>query len=316
MPLRKFFLNRYLLAITLGVTLSALFLPGGYDALHFYLAPPHERLTVPAWTYLITGLFNFLPWPGGWMAILAMTIIASGVAAQAYSNRYWFLVLFSLPAVHTMWLGQIEFMAVAGLLIGWLVSERKIHPAWMGGAWLLLMVKPQIGLGGCLLLTYWLVKEQGWKAFGWACLPAASLFGLTFLLWPGWLSRFLGTVGEFVGNSAIWPYGLFAWVLALLPFKTSSKLQRLRMFTAATLLGSPYFTFYHATPLFVLVEKPWLIAASYFPLLIRWIFPAASWDWWFWVGPAIVLLVDGFQIVTREWNAKGRGEADSVVPVP
>jgi hypothetical protein len=42
---------------------------------------------------LFTGLFYYLPWPGGWMAILFMTVMTLGVAAQAFGQKYWFLVL-------------------------------------------------------------------------------------------------------------------------------------------------------------------------------------------------------------------------------
>lgn len=288
--------HRYLVAACAAIGISAYFLPGGFDLLNFYLRIPLDRLTVPAWVYLFTTPLSWLPWPASYALLAFLTALLAGVTARASGGRRWWPVLVCLPMVDTLWLGQIEILPIAGLLAGWLVIEERAHPAWMGVSWVLLASKPQIGAGLGLFLTLQMIRRRGFRSLAWAALPAAGLVGLSFAFWPDWPARWLRTLGWFYGNASLWPWGLLAWIPALLGLKADPR-RGLRMFGAATLLGSPYFTIYHCTPLYTLVDEPLLAAASYLPLLLAAFVPENTWTWWFWLIPAVVLAWDTISVV-------------------
>jgi hypothetical protein len=99
----------------------------------------------------------------------------------------------------------------------------------------------------------------------------------------------------------IWPYGLLAWIPVLLAYR-AEKLVKLRLFAAATLLGSPHFHLYHSVPLLSMVGEPSLIVFSYLPLLMQITISGDAWLQWNWLVPAAVLAVDLY----REYYRMGR----------
>ncbi len=283
-----------LVGVALGFTVAAGFLPGGFDAYFFYLRTPPDNTPVPAWVYLLTTPLSWLKPPFSWMALTFLTVLMAGLAGRAWGNKNWWVAVFSAPMLWNIWLGQIEVLELAGLALGWLVLNRRAHPAWLGAAWLALAAKPQASLGILLLLTWWVWRDQGFRPLLAGLVTAGLGAAASLLIWPGWPMRWAATLGVFTPtwswNAAIWPFGLAFIPLTVIP-RGISRAKRLRMAAAATLLASPYFTLYHCTALMALTPSAWALALSW--LLV---YPARAlselWMKWGWLLPAAVLLAD------------------------
>jgi hypothetical protein len=277
----------------LGFGLAVQFWPGGYDGLEFYMKAPMPNTTAPAWVYLLTWPLSWLGWPLSWQVLTAVTVLIVALVAMRSGARYWWAPLISLPLLWNVWLAQIEVLPVAGALLGMLVSRRKLHPAWLGVAWLLLAVKPQVGAGLALLFAWWIWRERGLRSLWPACCIVVAVVAVTILLWPAWIGNWLSVMRAFRAtwwSASVWPYGLLAWPLALMPGKISQE-RRMRMVAAATLLGSPYFALYHATTLVALAASPLLAVASWLPLVVGGVL-GVEWMQWGWWLPALSLARD------------------------
>ena len=283
-----------LIGVAIGFAIAAGFLPGGFDAYFFYLRTPPDNTPVPAWIYLLTVPVSVLGPPFSWQVLTFISVAAAGMAARAWGNRNWWVVVFSAPMLWNVWLGQIEVFGLLGLAAAWLILNRRAHPAWLGFVWLAFAAKPQVSLGFLLVVTWWVWRDQGVKAILAGMLTSALAVGLTLVIWPGWPVRWIETLRVFTPtwswNAAVWPYGLAAISLAFIP-QNISRAKRLRMVAAATLLAVPYFTLYHCTALLALTPSP-------LALLLSWLLvvPARAmsdlWMKWGWILPAAILLVD------------------------
>lgn len=293
-------INSALLGAAVGFGAACFFLPGGYDARQFYLHAPVADTTAPAWVYLLTYPLGLLPWPWGWGILTMGSIYLAGRAAEfrnvgMYSK--WWIVVFSAPMVWNVWLGQIEVFPIIGLLLSELVWRRRIHPLWLGAAWLGLLTKPQVGAGLLLVIGYWIWREQGWRAILWAAASSCGIALLTLALWPGWPLRWLIALRDLNPswwNAAIWPYGLLALPLAFL--STAQPIRRLRLVGAATLLASPYFALYHCAALLTLADSAWALALSWLPVVLGMTF-FGEWMKLGWLLPFSILVMDLVAII-------------------
>lgn len=180
-----------LIAVAIGFFVATGFLPGGYDAYRHYLNADYTDTVVPAWLFLGTIPFSWLGQPLNWQAFTFVTILATGICAAVWGNRRWWVVVFSAPMIWNVWLGQIEVFSIFGLILGGLVLQKRVHPAWLGIAWLALTTKPQVGLGPLLLIAWWVWREQGWKALLWSVPVVSIAIAATFLVWPDWPLRWI-----------------------------------------------------------------------------------------------------------------------------
>ncbi len=306
-----------LLGIALGYSVAVLFLPGGYDALTFYLRAPFPNTTAPAWVYLITYPLSLLGWPLGWQLIAFITVLSAGLAGFVWGNKRWWIVMVSAPFLWTVWLGQIEFIPILGIVLTGLVLQKRIHIAWLGPSWLALMSKPQAGLGVLILQGLWLWREQQSEKRGLLLAVATFAFPLmiTFVAWPDWLPNWLGTMRTFNAtwwNASIWPYGLLVWPLVLYVSRNASRLQRARMFSAASLLGSPYFALYHCTTLLTLSDSVLALPLSWLIVLLGRGVPD-RWMQWGWILPAGLLIAD---LITLAKQHRHHDDCRDDFPVP
>jgi hypothetical protein len=194
-----------------------------------------------------------------------------------------------------------------GAALGWLVIQKKLQPAWLGIAMIGLVTKPQAGVGLALLYVWWIGREQGIRPLILAAIVSFAGLLLTLLIWPGWIPLWLDSLaildpaGHFF-NAALFPYGLVAIPVALLPRKMPRR-RRARMVAAATLLSSPYFASYHPTTLMTMHDRPLALLITYTALL-----PAIftlDWQGWGWIVPALLLLMDAWQT----WHERKNNEA-------
>jgi hypothetical protein len=289
--------------VALGFGIGVGFLPGGFDAYAFYLRWPPSQTVAPAWIYFITYPLGLLKWPIGWQVLTTITILVTGATCWAMSNRSWWIVAASAPMLWNIWLGQIEVFPIFGILISTLVINKKLNTGWLAIAWLALATKPQVGLGALVLVTWWVVSIQGWRELLLPVIIAIIILAVTILIWPGWPVSWLAHIQKFQAtwwNASIWPYGLVAWPLALLPRSVDYK-HRLRMVNAATLLGSPYFAHYHSVTLLTLCDQPFALLLSWIPVGLFTIL-GIGWMRLAWIFPAAILLID---VITYYIN-KGR----------
>ena len=285
------------LGVALGYGIAGYFLKGGYDAFRFYLRSPTLEATAPAWVYLVTYPLGILRWPFGWQILIVGTVLTAGVASNLWKDSRWWVVTFSGPLLWTIWLGQIEIFPILGVILCTLVMKQKLHPAWLGVGWLALITKPQVGLGLLLVYTWWIWREMGIKAILWAGFSALAILAPTFLIWPEWVQNWSIAVRELNPtwwNATIWPYGLFALPLALLPIQMSRQ-RRLRMVSAASLLASPYFALYHCSTLLTFSSKPYDLLFSWLPVVIGLLF-FEQWAGLGWILPAMILATDLFDL--------------------
>jgi hypothetical protein len=282
----------YLGGVILAFLVITRFWSAGFDASLYYLRWPPENATTPYWVYLATYPLSWLGWPLSWQVLVVATIIVASVFYAMRGNRRWWLVVASSPMLFNAWWGQVEIFTLLGLATGLLVLEKKLHPVWFGAAWLLLGIKIQTNYGLILLFTFWFWRERGWRALLPAALLSTGVFALTLLIWPGWILRLFNVYGKTwfgFANASLWPYGLIAWPLALLPAPVDSS-RRLRMVAAASLLGTPYFTLHHCLALMTLSDYPVVLAISWLPMLM--IFQTRDWSMYAWVIPAAILAID------------------------
>ncbi|MCU0482148.1 MAG: hypothetical protein MUE54_13205 [Anaerolineae bacterium] len=256
------------LGVLIGLIGMTVLLPGGYDGWLYYFNGWTPRSTAPAWVYgLLTPLTLLPPYPAPfrWMLIVIITALTLRLAVMILGGR-WIWALFSLPFLWTVWLGQIEFITIFSVVLGWLVIHHQIHPLWLGVAIIGLLTKVQVGWGIVALFGMWMVIEMRWHDLIWAGGTIAVILLATFLIYPNWLALWLDSVrilnpsGRFF-DSSIFPIGLLAWGIAILPIPMT-RMRRLCLVASATLLGSPYFANYHCITLLTLSNRwqYWLIS--------------------------------------------------------
>lgn len=296
-----------------GFAIATYFLPGGADGWNFFLQGWNAKTTAPAWVHPILSPIALLPnWDVGpfrWAALIVLTIVLIRFAAWAWGDvSRWWLVVFSLPSFWNIWLGQIEFIHIGCAAVGWLIVQKKLHPVFWGLAGVGLVTKFQVGGGLALLFTWWIWRDYGIRALIWAACSAVLLFGMTIIVYPGWVTVWVDnlqaisdrtrTGSQTYLNSALFPVGILAWLLVLMPTTVGRK-RRARMVAAATLLGSPYFITYHCVMILTMVESRWWLLISWLPFIPLVLVDDYRWGWlipvfimaegvWFWYSSRAV----------------------------
>lgn len=297
--IKTIFHKPYLLGVTLAFFIVAGIWPGGFDASQYYLRYLPENATVPAWIYLITYPISLVGWPMSWQILVVLTVLTASLVYAMRGNQNWWLVIASSAFIYNAWWGQIEIFSIIGLALCMLVLGKKISPFWLGIAWLLMVIKPQVNYGLIILFIWWIWRNQGIKVLVLASISFLLVILITFLLFPGWLGRLINTLltlqsGD--ANAAVWPWGLGAWLIALIPLKVKSDI-RMRMVAASTLLGSPYFTLHHCTSLLVLTDHPYGLMLSWLPIIM--ITSTRDWARYAWIIPVGILAIDLLRVAVK-----------------
>ena len=306
--------NARALAIFLGLSFGfiamTLMLPGGYDSFNYYLRSWQPTTTAPGIAQLFFEPINLLPpfpSPLRWTALVVLTIAATRWTTCVLNTRWW-IVFSSFPFLWMIWHGQIEIFPLVGVALGWLVIHRRWHPVALGVALVFLLIKVQVGYGIVVLYIWWAYRQGGVQPLLWAAVSASGLLLLSMLAYPGWISYWLDSLEtlspqtRFFNASVFFPLSLIAWVFALWP-RDISHLARLRLFAAATLLGSPYFANYHCTTLMTMTNNRWMLAISWVPLIPMIAFPEAQYTWsqkFAWIIPVAVIVLELYRQINRK----------------
>lgn len=243
---RRVLIYSLLGAIIAGV---AAFLPVGFDYTHVF--GPHiiPQFYVP-WT---DGMMYLLPWP----IIVAATIVALIIGVQRHHGSPWVILLtiFSLPTIWVLLLGQLEGVALLGMLLMpwslpvWLWQRRHNfgYKEWIilvlflmatvtGAAIFmlnqgplyfevskLLGTQPQVGLAMLLLLP-WIVPVALLKPqlTAFAMLARKEWFvvtvlwiALTVVIWGFWLPNLNTRLAPEIKAVQPQDVSLFPWSLVL-----------------------------------------------------------------------------------------------------
>jgi hypothetical protein len=252
---------------------------GGWDLLYQY---SHYTVNVPApaWVWLIMSPLGWLSYPAMWLVWAGISVVIIVACAKVFRMAWWWLLPVSGAVVYNLWLGQVEPLVLAGVTLGWLVAQRKWHPALMGVAWMLMAIKPQVALLPMLLFGFWLWKERGLKAIVAAGAVSVGILIVSLLAYPSYLGDIMTTMRAYAppeGNAAVFPLGLATLPLVLMP--KLDRITRLRVALAVNLLASPYFQLYHTTTLLAVAGNPVLMVLSWIPtpmligLPLAWLIP-------------------------------------------
>jgi hypothetical protein len=297
------------LGVLMGLIIMTMILPGGYDGWLYYFRVWREQTTAPAWVHLLLAPITLLPEypaPWRWTVVVLITAMMVRLAVLLVGGR-WLWAILSVSFLWTIWLGQIEFIALMGVMLGWLVVHYHLHPLWMGVALIALITKVQVGWGIAVLFIFWLLIEYRWWDLLWTVAMALIILLITLLIYPNWIPLWLDSLRQLSPSgryfdSSIFPFGLLAWGIALMPVR-ASKLQRLRLVACATLLGSPYFANYHCMTVIAITPRPayWFVSwLTVIPMLIAdnqrlaWIIPLAIL-----IGEAMVVWSQRHTVIDR-----------------
>jgi hypothetical protein len=239
------------------MTIMAFFLPGGDDLYRFYRPLAEGCLTCaynPWHTAWLVFPLRFVPlrllWPL-WTLLTGLCLIAACQAMQV--NAIY--VLLSFPAMGLIWLGQVEGLVVAGLVLA-LAAQ---NPYLRGLGVVMASIKPQVS-GVAILLLIW-HDQQRLKMI---LIPALVLLGSVIawgIDWPiRWLeARDLEGVPVW-GRATLYPVGLLAF-LAVLAFR--EKRQQVTVTLLAGALGVPWFGVYSYIVFLTLLMPWWALPLSY-----------------------------------------------------
>ena len=286
------------LGVLIGLIIMTVILPGGYDGWLYYFQAWREQTTAPAWVHLLLAPITLLPEypaPWRWTVVVILTALAIRLAVMLFGGR-WVWVVMGVPFLWTIWLGQIEFIAILGVMLGWLVIGYQIHPLWMGVAGIALITKVQVGWGIIALFAFWMILERRWRDMLWAIVTGGVILLITLIVYPNWIPFWLDSLRQLSPSgryfdSSILPFGLLAWGVALMPI-SMTRLSRLRLVAAATLLGSPYFANYHCLTVMSISSNPmyWLVSwLTVIPMVI------ADNQRFAWIIPLAILINEGVQ---------------------
>ncbi len=223
----------------------------GFDWVHFWSAgriPPFY----PPWTLPIVRLLN-------WHGLVGITLAATTLAALIRSEHPLsaLLPLLTLPLLWTIFLGQLEGIALLGLLgLPWLTP--------------LALIKPQVAI-----FAFGARKSY--------LLGLAIFLGLSLLVWGPWPLRALAVnryyaEGRYVQDIGL---GIYGAVIALPLLWLSRGDVDMLMLSGAFL--TPHLIPYNLLPVVPAIARlrplPAVIASvlSWLPLSANWIGP---WGWW------------------------------------
>lgn len=194
------------------------------NAVRSWRDPYHLVGTLPfynaPWVLLILAPFALMPPLVGAGLWMAMGLVAYTLLARRFKLSLWTtgLLLLSAPVVQGSLYGQIDWLALVGLLM----------PPWLGLFFVL--IKPQVGLG---IALYWLwqagQEKRAIKTFA----PVTVAFLLSFLAYGFWPLNWLDAPMET-------PYGPLFPVIAMALMAVSVRRKGIKYAVIASPWLSPH----------------------------------------------------------------------------
>jgi hypothetical protein len=235
----------------------------------------------PAWVLFIMTPISWLPVRVAFLVFNLINLGCIWVACRLTGvNRY--LVLLSFPALWIFWYGQMDGFVMLGAALGWWAVNAGCDPArkpyWLGLAFLLLLSKPHLGAPLAAIYFFWSRDWRTLALMGAVFLASLAIWGIG---WPAaWLNTLFSLarsypVGKDVldlrSNISLYPYGLMAWLAALIPMP---RLEKIITVFSATIVSVPYAPTYSLLSLLVFPIPAWAYIFSSAPVVFG---PAGYW---------------------------------------
>ncbi|HNB52633.1 MAG TPA: hypothetical protein PK530_11850 [Anaerolineales bacterium] len=243
----------------------------------------------PAWLAPLLAPLAVMPGRAGYILYLALLLVLLLYSVQMLGGSKW-VALLSAQTFWMLWWGQIDLLAIFGIVLGWQALEKEDWKL-LALAMILATVKPQTGVIPIALIWWW-SGSMRWKALG-----VCAVVGLVSLVvwgpWPLWVIQSLRTfvAARSFGpwNISIGPWALPLFIPALL--LPMPRFDRLRVVIATTLLISPYMPYYSTLILLCFPLPVWLYLFAFIGYLPSVIGTQLAWN-------AIILLPIGVLLWT------------------
>jgi hypothetical protein len=241
---------------------------GGDDLCRYYIPFADGCLDcgfVPYFARWILWPLTFVPRNVVWPVWTAVTVAGFLILCR-YTKVNPLVVILSWPFLGQWWLGQIDVIVAAGLVIGVLA----LNPYLRGLGILLALVKPQLTGLAVLVLLLHQPRRDVIKALAMPLAAVALSFLVYGFTWPiDWLSNSLNSLPPHVWRMAsvdVWPYGIL-FVLTLFGFKSFRS--RFETALVVSVLATPFFGVYSYVIFLVFRAPWWSLPLSYVWLLLH-----------------------------------------------
>lgn len=266
---------------------AAFILPGGDDLYRYYQPFARGCLDcgfVPYFAQWFLWPLLFLDYPLAWPF---WTILCLGgyllLARSTRANPFLFLT--SFPMLGQVWLGQIDILICAGLVI--LLLARNPYLRGLGLA--LALVKPQ--LTGLAIIAMLLLEKR--RDFPKVLVVPGLMVTLSLLIyghsWPlEWLQNAFSELPMHVwrlASTSIWKFGL---VLLPMPLLFKEPRKRLLVSLLVSSLATPFFGVYSYI-IFLLFETKWWATLLSFAWVIAYPFFRENALQFAWLLPLVLL---------------------------
>ena len=295
--------------IAVIVFIGSFFLPGGEDLYRYYL-PFAQGCSdcgfIPYHAHWLLWPLGHLPFRFAWPIWTAVCLLGwLGICRLTKANPA--LVLLSFPAFGQAWLGQIDVIICAGLVLALLAR----NPYARGAGIVLAMIKPQFAAIAVLFLL--ITERQRLKVL---IVPAAValasliVFGID---WPlRWWANASGQLPVHIWRMAamdVWPAGL---LLIWLPLIFRDRYQGFTASLLVSTLATPFVSVYSYIVPLVFVRPQWWVV----PLSFTWFLAFPFWGGnamrLAWVVPATLLA----QMMYRQFKYRSDPTADAAQVQP
>ncbi|MBI3244775.1 MAG: DUF2029 domain-containing protein [Chloroflexi bacterium] len=230
----------------------------------------HPTFFNPPFVLLLVTPLALLGNPASYIVFTALMLTSLYASARMLGGSPIWLVL-SYPGIWMLAFGQLEPLVVLGIAFGWYAIRSKQY-IWLTLAYVLLAIKPQIGLVPALLYFVW---TPDWKTRLRTSWLTALVIGWTFINWGLWPMEFLPRIAtqdnglSITVGVSLWPIiGPFALAL-FIPALSGRIDRRLRLLIllAANALASPYSPAYSLLSLLAFPLPWWGYVVASLPVI-------------------------------------------------
>jgi hypothetical protein len=287
------------LGASIGIIISAFFLPGGDDLYRYYIPFENGCLDcgyVPYYAQWFLWPLHILPdYPYAWPAWTIINVLGF-LALAHFTGVNPFVFMISFPVLGQFWLGQVDISISLGIVI--FLFARNPYTRGLGIC--LALTKPQLTV---LPIFFSLLLENPKSVAKLMVIPS---FGLLISLliygpqWPiDWVSNALDDLPVHVWRLAsmdVWKFGMF---LVPAPLLIRNRRTRLEAGLLVSALATPFFGVYSYVTFLLLNTKWWTCALSY-GWVIGYFWLGESAMRFAWILPLFMLLM----LVYEAWNER------------
>jgi hypothetical protein len=259
----------------IGMAVAVFVLPGGDDLYRYYQPFALGCLKcgfVPYFAQWFLWPLAFLKYPLTWPIWTIFCMIGFLVLFR-YTKVNPLFFLISFPMLRQIWLGQIDILVCAGLVI--LLLSR--NPFLRGLGITLALAKPQLTALPIFFMLLSDRRQDLWKVLAIPIITFITSLFVYGLSWPyAWVQNALYSLPAHVWRlaSAIsWRYGL---ILLPLPFLFKDRHKRLQVSLLVSAIATPFFGVYSYIVFLIFESKWWAIALSFIWIIAYPFFQANS----------------------------------------